>query len=406
MQLILGSVVRACLVLERPRCPVRVVNVNHDTTQMGATLGRANAQTYDVGHAIHRRLLKVPDPAMSNVPGARVAGRYELIEILGQGRYGIVWKVHDHHRGRDSALKLMFQTGEAEAWREATMLTRLESDHILAVRNADVSVDAPYIETAIAERGTAQSALEPHGLEVTRAVRLTRGMLQGVELCHQRRLLHRDIKPSNVFLAATDDAQIGDFGVAAIMEADGSAAPHGDPDVRAPELFAGGPATATSDVYSAGLTLWAMITGHLPFDYWSDQDPTRHEGEVAKGPPDIRDLAPHVSRTLAKVIRTAIHPDPNLRYATAADFDRALAGLPAVKTTITSVAPHAGHEACWTVRKIKNGQEVNVCHSIDNGHKVDVRRNGTGSRMRPLCSEVTTPAEARVKLRKVFDNLR
>lgn len=343
---------------------------------------------------------------MPSVPGDRVAERYELIELLGQGRYGVVWKVHDHNRGRESALKLMFNTGEADAWREATLLTRLESGHILPVRNAHVAVDVPYIETAIAERGTAEAALSPHGLEVTRAVRLTRGMLQGLELCHQRRLLHRDIKPSNVFLTATDDAQIGDFGVAAIMETDGWAPPHGDPDIRAPELFNGGMATASSDVYSAGLTLWAMITGHLPFDYWSDEDMPRHAADVLKGPPAIRDLAPHVSRSLAKVLKTAIEKEPAKRYATAADFDHALAKLPRVKVTIAPIAAHAGHEACWTVRRIKDGQVINVCHSVANAHKIDVRRNPTGSHMRRLCAEVGTLADARVKLRDVFDKLR
>lgn len=373
---------------------------------MGATFGRANAQAYDMGHVIHRRLLRVPDPAMPGVPGERIAGRYELIEILGQGKFGVVWKAYDHHRGQHGALKLMFRALQSDAWREATLLTRLESDHILPVRNADVSVDALYIETAIAERGTAESAIQPHGLEVTRAVRLTRGLLQGLELCHQHRLLHRDIKPSNLFLTATDDAQIGDFGVAALMGADGTAPVHGDPDIRPPELFRGGLATVSSDVYSAGLTLWALITGALPYDFWADTDMARHGDEVITGPPDIRDVSPHISRTLAKVIRTAIHGDPTKRYASAAAFDRALANLAPVKISVERAIGHSGHHACWDVVRLRDQQKITVCHSIASTHTIEVCREPTGTRLRPLCAVVKTPAQARVKLREVFDRLR
>lgn len=346
------------------------------------------------------------DPALKALIGQRVADRYELIEILGSGKYGIVWRVFDHNRGQISALKLMFGTAQTDAWREATLLTHLESDHILHVRNADVDVDVPYIETAIAENGTAHAALGPYGVDPSRAVHLVRGMLQGLELCHQRGLLHRDIKPSNVFLTANDDAQIGDFGVAAVMNEIGEAPPHGDPDIRAPELFTGAMATVCSDVYSAGLTLWAMVAGGLPFDFWSDGDAARHAKEVVAGPPEIRDLAPHASRSLAKIVRTAIHVDPSRRYSSAADFDRALAGLPRATIAVHRFAEHPGHHACWKVVRFKDGQEIAVCHSIGTHHRVDVRRVPSGTRFRRLCADAHTPAKARVKLREAFENLR
>lgn len=109
-------------------------------------------------------------------------------------------------------------------------------------------------------------------------------------------------------------------------------------------------------------------------------------------------LRPGLSRSSSPGPKPAVRDGSGLR--------RRASRTPGGKTIITSIAPHAGHEACWTVRKTKNGQEINICHSIDGLHTIDVRRNGTGSRMRPLCAEVTTPAEVRVKLRAVFDKLR
>lgn len=343
----------------------------------------------------------------SHAVGDLFDDRYELLGPLGNGVYGEVWRARDQHRGHVVAVKIMEHTDEDAAWKEATRLTQLESPHILRVNNAALAIDVPYLDTAVAQRGTAESAADQVGMAPARAVRLARGLLRGLELCHQQRLLHRDIKPSNVFLTATDDAQLGDFGVAAVMDSAGTASVHGDPDIRPPEVLKGGRCTVASDVYGAGLTLYAMLTGELPFNFWSDHDFRRHETEVDAGPADIRDVAPNVSTPLAKVVRTAVALNASDRYESAAAFDAALARMPSVRADHEPILPHPGHTRCWRVVRRADGHTISVCVEPLGSKEfaVKVAHLQSGNQIRKHCGVVKARALP-VHLRAVFNDLR
>jgi serine/threonine protein kinase len=134
----------------------------------------------------------------------------------------------------------------------------------MLVNNADVDIDVPYLDTALA-RCSLDAEMTPYGIEPTRAVDYLRRALRGLELCHRSRLIHRDIKPGNLFLSIGGDAVLGDFGIAAMMDSNGLAEPGGDMRIRAPELHADSRSTSRTDAYSMAVTLYALLAGRMPF---------------------------------------------------------------------------------------------------------------------------------------------
>lgn len=242
------------------------------------------------------------------------AERYEIVHELGGGGSGTVYRVRDHKIGRDLALKLLRRGGEILAIREAHVLTGLESPHILRVFNAGIHTDVPFIATAIAPMGSTEDHLAVGaGVRPDLAVRWVQQALIGLGLCHRRNVLHRDITPANIFLDSQDHARLGDFGVAESMDEAGTAPPDGNQRCRAPEGY-GGRLTVASDLFSAGVTLWRLLTGHWPFDASTEDELAI---SMREGNRRLRDTAPHVDRSIARVVEGALDPDPEARPPTA-----------------------------------------------------------------------------------------
>lgn len=336
-------------------------------------------------------------------PGNTIANRYRVLQFLGRGTFGEVWRAVDTHRNHEVALKLILSRDRAATWYEASILTALRSEHILEVNNADVYVDLPYLDTALAACSLDARA-DPFGVAPRVAVDWMRRALRGLELCHQRGLLHRDIKPHNIFLTAAGDAKLGDFGVAAFMDAGGTADAHGDMRVRAPELFTGGRASVASDIYSAACTLYALVVGRLPFEGYAHVPDL--VAAITQGNYDaVRDRAPHVSMALAEKIKTGMDLNPNRRFQSAAVFDNALA-LPKRSRQFTPGPPHQGHLRCWAVTG--SGRDIDVCvlaSARSNRFLVETRYRTSGNRITRHCLE-STSRELAKRLRAVFQDLR
>jgi serine/threonine protein kinase len=333
--------------------------------------------------------------------------QYELLELLGTGEFGEVWKAHDRYLDRVIALKLLKDSDEDAAWQEGRRLTELRSPHILPIYSASLAIDVPYLVTELATGGTVGDLVNPSGVTPRRAIHLMRAVLRGLELAHQRGVLHRDVKPGNIFLRANGDAQLGDFGVAAVMDAAGSAKGHGDLNIRAPEVLKGGRLTVTSDVYSAGVTLWAMLVGRLPVEFDSAAGFAPFKAAVAAGFTDIRDAAPGVSLTLAKVVRQACAVSPKDRYATVAEFDAALSRVKELSADVMAIPAHPGHRDCWEVRRLSDGHLHTVCVEVSAGgdQEVVTRHGGSGNRVVDLCRNAKNEVAVLVGLRKAFDRL-
>lgn len=339
---------------------------------------------------------------MTITGGSIVANRYRLRRFLGRGAFGEVWEAEDQHRGHTVAIKFLGHRNRTLAWREASLLTALESPYILKVNNADVVVDVPYLDTALADCSVDKMS-EPYGIEPRRAVDWIRRALRGLDLCHRRHLLHRDVKPANIFLIKPDEIRLGDFGVAALMDANGTADPGGDPRIMAPELFTGSRASVASDIYSAAVTLYALLAGRNPFAQIKVQADL--QAAIVQGNyPALRDVAPHVSVALAAKVRTGMNVDPTRRYASATAFDGQLV-LPRRDRQFEPASPHAGHLRCWDVSGRGAAMSVCVTSNASGQFDVETKRVSAGTKVRKHCFS-SRASQLSKDLRKVFNDFR
>jgi serine/threonine-protein kinase len=278
---------------------------------------------------------------------ALFANRYDRKERLGKGHLSTVWRAFDQNLGIDVALKV-FRTGTdiSMATDEAQRLMAMKGRHVLPVLNADHYQDVPFIVTYIAEAGTADDRAKGRGVSPSRAISWVRDALVGLSVCHDYGFLHRDVKGSNIFLKSDDEAELGDFGLVAKMDAGGTAPPHGLWTVRAPELFAGQPATIRSDVYSTGLALYQLLAGFDPF--WRSTEAESIAAVKARDFTRIRDVCPHVPRVLAMRIEMAMADDPTQRYGSAMALHSALGEIRHLPITWARSEPHRAMNGAGT----------------------------------------------------------
>ena len=328
------------------------------------------------------------------------ARRYEPIDVLGQGGFGVVWRAIDHNLRREVALKLFQQGAHVfQAYYEAQLLIALESPHILRVFDATTYQDIPHITTAVAPLRSAEDRMRPFGIPVQTSVRWVRHLLVGLDVCHGSGLLHRDIKPSNLFLQSEDLAQLGDFGVAAVMDPAGFTDAHGDWRIRAPELYLSGKATVLSDVYSAGLCLYTLLTGEYPFV----GTPPEIEAKVTNADlPRLRDLAPHVPQSLAQRVERAISLNPADRFPSANALHASLGQIGALAFSWRRVEPHPDHSQCWVGKSTKGAADLQVCvEAVGGSFAYTTSRAKSGRRLTSYCG-IAAPKQLPVRLRQVF----
>jgi tetratricopeptide (TPR) repeat protein len=301
------------------------------------------------------------DPFHDTANGRRFGG-YELIEEIGRGGMGVVYKARQIALNRTVALKLILSgraasTAELERFRtEAESAARLSHPNIVRIFDVGVAEGRPYLSLEYVDGASLQKKLAAGPLPFREAAELTRTLALAVHDAHQQGVIHRDLKPDNVLLMANGVPKIADFGLAR-QEGDApagqtrSGAVLGTPAYMSPEQAAGdraaiGPAT---DIYSLGAMLYEMLTGRPPF----------HAANVIDVLSAIRNdepLAPHrltarLPRDLDTICLKCLAKEPAGRYASAdalaADLQRFIDGEPILARRIGV----AGQTWRWCRRK-------------------------------------------------------
>jgi len=265
---------------------------------------------------------------------AKTWGHLRVLEPIGSGAFGQVYRAWDTRLDREVALKLLpadSDVGDARASsiiHEGRLLARVRHPNIVTIYGAErigdtiglwmERVDGETVE----QRLSRQSPLEP-----TAAVEIGIQICQAVSAVHKGGLLHRDIKAQNVMLAADGRAVLMDFGTGRELVGASASATSlaGTPLYLAPELLAGGDATIQSDIYSLGVLLYRMVTGTYPVHARSLPDLRLAHERLERA--DGVELRSDMPRRLGRIIGRAIDREPARRYESADAFAAALGTL-------------------------------------------------------------------------------
>ncbi len=271
--------------------------------------------------------------------GKTLDGRYEIMNIIGEGGMAIVYRALDHRLNRYVAVKIMrSEMATDEDFRrrfnaESQAVAMLSHPNIVAVYDVSRSEAMEYIVMELIDGITLKQYMDKRGMLAWReAVHFSKQIAKALSQAHERGIIHRDIKPQNIMLLRDGTIKVADFGIAALEneveeKPDGQAI--GSIHYIAPEQARGESPDARSDIYSLGVLMYEMLTGNVP--YSGDT-----LGEVAikhmqSAPVSPREVNPEISEELERITLKAMASRIDMRYQSAAELLRDLDKLTAVK---------------------------------------------------------------------------
>jgi len=314
-----------------------------DTSDKPKYIGRQWGWGYYLLPPVERLAEEPPraeGPAAPVAPGSRL-GPYEILDALGSGGMGEVYRARDTRLGREVAVKVL----PAEYSQDPDRLRRFEREaqaaaatnhpNILVLYDIGTQDGAPYIVTELLEGETLRKALERGPLPPARAVELGLQIARGLAAAHEKGVIHRDLQPENLFLTKEGPVKILDFGLARLRapemappaEEGKSPAPItstqegrvlGTPGYMSPEQLRGQPADARSDLFALGCVLHEMVSGRRPF---VGATPADEAAAILKeSPPAMQEEGGAVPTALELIIRRCLEKDPAERFQSARDL--------------------------------------------------------------------------------------
>lgn len=269
------------------------------------------------------------ESSVKQLQGEKVAG-YDILEELGRGGMGVVYKARDRRLGRVVALKVILAGGHAGAAErsrfqvEVEAAAQLQHPNIAQVYEVGEDNGQPFMAMEFCSGGTLEARIRDKPQPPREAAQTVATLADALHHAHEAGIIHRDIKPANVLLAADGSPKIVDFGLAKRLGGtDGftqTGAIMGSLGYMAPEQAAGRTREANSatDVYSLGALLYKLLTGRPPFHGPSDLETIT--SIVARDPVSIQSLQPKVPLDLVTICQMCLEKKPVRRYATAADL--------------------------------------------------------------------------------------
>ena len=268
--------------------------------------------------------------ADTSVPGPLGTwGGFELLEQIGEGSFGVVYRARDIRLDRDVALKLLTRTSGATladntVVAEGRLIARLRHPNVITVYGADVVDGVVGISMELLAGCTLEQELTERG-----PIGAREAALVGIDLCralaavHQAGLVHRDVKPHNVMRGAGGRTVLMDFGAGWDTERARHDLPTaGTPLYMAPEVLEGARPMPPSDLYSLGVVLFKLVTGELPVTAGSLEELRRAHASGQRR--RLRDVRPDLPSAFIKAVEGATAPDPASRTQTAANLEHAL----------------------------------------------------------------------------------
>ncbi len=256
-------------------------------------------------------------------------GQYRLIKVVGRGSTSTVYKAHQPSLNRYVAIKVLLRNldpqFESRFRREAQAIAQLQHPNILPIYDYGQDEGLHYFVLQYIDDGsTLNDLIDDQPIEPVRALGLMGHLLDALDYAHRQGIIHRDIKPSNVLLPRPTWPMLADFGIAKLIDDSQHLTPAGQTvgtaAYMAPERAdsAAAEVDARADIYSAGVVLYELVTGHVPFDATTPLAVLMKHVHEPLPPP--RDLNPDLPAVVEQVLFRALEKDPAVRYQTAAEM--------------------------------------------------------------------------------------
>jgi tetratricopeptide (TPR) repeat protein len=273
----------------------------------------------------------------------RILGHYRVVEAIGAGGMGQVYRAHDLQLDRDVALKVIppgtlnDESTRRQFRTEALALAKLNHPNIATVHEFGSQDGVDFIAMELIPGLTLRDTLASGALPESDVIRLGLQLAEGLAAAHEHGVVHRDLKPGNLILRPDGRLKILDFGLARVTRVThdgdvsqtqtGTIAPTGTLPYMAPEQLRSLPADARTDVYAAGAVLYEMVTGERPFP--QQQVPELMGAILHQSPDPPSARHPRVASGLEQIILKALEKDPNRRFQHARELYAALEAVQA-----------------------------------------------------------------------------
>ena len=254
-------------------------------------------------------------------------GDYELLDVIGRGGQGVVYRARQKSLNRIVALKVIglgHWATEAHLKRfrlEAEAAASLEHPGIVPIHEVGERDGSCYFSMKFVEGGQLDEVARREPMSIRQAVELIAKIARTVHYAHEHGILHRDIKPGNILLDQKGEPHLTDFGLARLVESESTVTRTvevlGTPSYMAPEQAAGNNASVSSvtDVYGIGAVLYQLLTGQPPFAGGTTYETIRLLRDTEARPPRV--INPRVDRDLSTICLKCLEKDPKRRYSSA-----------------------------------------------------------------------------------------
>ncbi len=294
------------------------------------TFGAAKAGSAKAIDTVHDESARAADKKKAVRPAMMLGdfGDYELLEEIGRGGQGVVYRAHQKSLNRIVALKVIglgpwaTETHLKRFRREAEAAASLEHPGIVPIHEVGERDGQCYFSMKFIEGGQLDEVVRREPMPIRRAVELIAKVARIVHYAHEHGILHRDIKPGNILLDKNGEPHLTDFGLARLVEADstvtGTLEVLGTPSYMAPEQAAGNNTDISrkTDVYGLGAVLYQLLTGHPPFAGGTTYETIKLLLETEPRQPRL--LNPKIGRDLSTICLKCLEKDPKRRYPAAA----------------------------------------------------------------------------------------
>jgi serine/threonine-protein kinase len=256
-------------------------------------------------------------------PGSRKVGRYEILEVIGVGANSRVARAFDPLIARIVAIKLFpteLARGEARNRfvQEARVVGQISHPAVIALH--DMGIDepsqTPYLVMEFIQGQSLEKLLEKGSIPCSKACAWAAEVATALAVAHRKGVIHGDVKPANILITEDDRIKLTDFGMARLASRDSKDTPLlGSPAYWCPEQIVGKPQDARSDIFSLGVVMYEMVTGHRPFDADSLQGICSRILSSTPLPPSHAN--PSVPAAFNELIASCLAKDPSQRCASA-----------------------------------------------------------------------------------------